>query len=261
MPSEPKESPRARKAVQEDEDEVRERFRQRLRSYLPASSSTPKEDKVGAHRSSKRTAPTKQKGLGKNYAPPETYAHLPQSVPDHLGPKLRILFVGINPGVASAKAKCHYANPTNLFWPYLRLSGLVDETTTFKDGHILPEKYGLGLTNIVSRPSKSAAELSKMDYQEGAKVLQGKIRECQPRIVCFVGKGIYEHYTSRPCASLGLQMPEDATMDDDDSSRPKPRVFVMPSTSGLAAGYSREVKKGYFHALRDLLDEIEGSKE
>lgn len=141
------------------------------------------------------------------------------------------------------------------------LVGLISDTTTFKDDHTLPEQYGLGLTNLVSRPSRTSSELSKADYQAGIQVLKEKIQACQPRIVCFVGKGIYEHYVSRRCDTLGLQ-PLDITGEEEEekeegSARPRPRFFVMPSTSGIAAGYSRDEKRGYFLSLRILLDEME----
>lgn len=87
---------------------------------------------------------------------------LKKTLPDILSPKLRVLFVGINPGVWSSARGHHYAGPSNHFWSCLNHSGLLPEGVLFgyqSDTDCL--KYGIGFTNMVCRTTKSMADLSR----------------------------------------------------------------------------------------------------
>ncbi|KAI8057247.1 uracil-DNA glycosylase-like protein, partial [Syncephalis plumigaleata] len=143
-------------------------------------------------------SPTKQsptrrmiKGKPTGYTSPATYAHL-STVSDHLAYGMRVLFVGINPGIASSANQHHYANPANAFWPCLSASGLVTENVTCIDDHRLPRDYRLGLTNLVARPSRSSSEIRAAEFRAGRPILNAKIRKWRPLFVCFIGKGIFE---------------------------------------------------------------------
>ena len=162
-------------------------------------------------------------------------------LPDYLGPDLDLVFVGINPGRRSAATGHHYAGRGNHFWPLLYESGLAPEPLSYEDDRRVPE-LGIGLTNLVARPSPAMDDLSLEEMREGAALLREKIMRYQPRIVCFNGKRIFEVFAGRRCR-LGLQ--------PDHVGRS--RLFVMPSTSARTAGYQREDKLGYFRQLRDLL--------
>ena len=129
------------------------------------------------------------------------------TLPDYLQPGLDLVIVGINPGTKSAAAGRHYAGPGNHFWPLLHASGLVSEPLTFaQDERVL--EWGIGLTNIVDRPSPSISDLSLDEMRAGAVVLRAKLLRCAPRIVCFNGKRIYEVFSGRPC-QLGPQPERD----------------------------------------------------
>jgi TDG/mug DNA glycosylase family protein len=144
-------------------------------------------------------------------------------VPDHITDHLHVLFVGFNPSIRSGETGHHYANPNNRFWTILYLSGLTPRKyRPEEDGELL--KLGYGLTNIVPRPTRSAAEIKKEEYAEGRKALKEKIARYLPRIVCFVGKGVYEQYSGRKNARWGMQ---------DEETVPGVRDFVAPSSSGL----------------------------
>ncbi|KAI0699161.1 uracil-DNA glycosylase-like protein [Cerioporus squamosus] len=117
-------------------------------------------------------------------APPEKYAHL-DSLSDHLGEgsdMLDVLFCGINPGQMSATVGHHFAHPTNHFWRCLHGAGLTDRLLSASEDGTLPEHFNLGM----------AAELANSEFTAGAPALMRKILEKRPRIVCFVGKAIWE---------------------------------------------------------------------
>ena len=137
-------------------------------------------------------APKRQGPMKKGYAPPDTYSHLPP-LPDTLIPNLLCAFVGLNPGVQTATKGHPYAHPSNLYWTLLHTSGLTpDRRLAPSEYVILPEKYSLGNTNIVSRATRDGSQLSKEEMVAGAGVLDEKIRQWKPEVVCLVGKSIWE---------------------------------------------------------------------
>ena len=85
-------------------------------------------------------------------------------IPDHLANNLQILFVGFNPSIRSAETGHHFANPNNRFWKILFEAGLTKEKLTANRDYQLIE-LGYGLTNIVARPTKEAAEITKEEYE------------------------------------------------------------------------------------------------
>ncbi|MBD2847818.1 mismatch-specific DNA-glycosylase [Paenibacillus sp. IB182496] len=146
------------------------------------------------------------------------------STPDHLGANMNLLFVGFNPSLRSGETGHHYANPHNRFWRILHEAGLtVHRHRPEEDGDLLAA-YGYGFTNIVARPTRTAAEITKAEYREGARLLAEKLNRYRPRVACYVGKGVYEQLTASRPIPWGVQ------------TRPVvPGVldFVAPSSSGL----------------------------
>lgn len=165
-------------------------------------------------------------------------------LPDYLRPGLALVFVGFNPGERSARLGHYYAGIGNLFWPALYKSGLVPEPLTFHDDHRLPG-FGIGLTDLAKRPSRSAGHLPAREFRDGRAVLRRKLGRLRPRVVAFNGKGVCELFSGRPCA-LGLQ-PELLC---------GARVFVLPSTSARNAAFSRAVKLAWFRRLKRLLRRV-----
>jgi TDG/mug DNA glycosylase family protein len=108
-------------------------------------------------------------------------------LPDYLAPDLDVIFVGINPGVQSARAGRYYANPRNPFWRLLHEAGLTPRELRPDEDHLLPT-FGYGITDIVKRPSRGVADLSPTDFRQGRLILEEKLLTCQPQIVCFNGK-------------------------------------------------------------------------
>ncbi|MTH52010.1 G/U mismatch-specific DNA glycosylase [Bacillus mangrovi] len=142
---------------------------------------------------------------------------------DLIKPGLSILFTGFNPSIQSGRTGHHYANPTNRFWKILFLSGLTDRLYRPEEDRSLLSK-GYGFTNIVHRPTKDAAEITKEEYAEGRDELIEKIGTYRPKAVCFVGKGVYLQYRGQKKAPWGFQ---------DKRLYKDVQEFAAPSSSGL----------------------------
>ena len=146
---------------------------------------------------------------------------------DRLGPRPRILFVGINPSLRSAEVGHHFASPGNPFWRLLHAARLTETAFTYEDDARLPS-CGLALTNIVPRPTRAAAELTRAEYAAGRARLARLITRVKPRTVAFVGVTVYRAFFG-PAASPG------------PGAKPErignARVFVLPNPSGLNAAY------------------------
>src|SRR5229473_1807128 len=108
---------------------------------------------------------------------------------DILIPQPRILFVGINPSVRSEQMGHHFASPGNPFWRLLYPAQLVPEVLTCEDDARLVE-FDLALTNLCSRATRSAAELTAAEMIAGRQALARKIRRVRPYVVAFVGVSI-----------------------------------------------------------------------
>ncbi|XP_046840179.1 G/T mismatch-specific thymine DNA glycosylase-like [Xenia sp. Carnegie-2017] len=168
-------------------------------------------------------------------------------LPDHFGDQMDIMFVGINPGLMSAYKGHHYSGQNNHFWPCLADAGLVPDGFTFVDDVRCPD-YGIGLTNIVARTTKSSSELSRQEIKKGKDKLIEKIKIHRPLVTCFNGKGIYEIFAGRKC-ELGLQKER---VPGTSSA-----IYVMPSSSARTMIYPRKSDKLQFYLeLKKLKDEL-----
>ncbi|MBS4209965.1 G/U mismatch-specific DNA glycosylase [Bacillus sp. FJAT-50079] len=144
-------------------------------------------------------------------------------IPDHIKEQLDVLFVGFNPSIKSSETGHHFANPTNRFWTILHKAGITERKYLPSEDFKLLE-LGYGLTNIVARPTKSAAEITPVEYEEGKQQLINKIERYQPKIICFVGKGVYQQYSGIKQLPWGKQTTAVVSGTID---------FVAPSSSGL----------------------------
>ena len=150
------------------------------------------------------------------FLPPEL------TLPDILLPGLELVFVGINPSIYSAERGHYFARPSNMFWRCLNQSGLVPERLGPADDVRLPE-FGIGLTDIVKRPTHDAAEVTAAEFAAGREALREKLLAVAPGAVCFVGKLAWQHFSRRRTSPFGRQ----------EERIGGATVFVMPSTSGL----------------------------
>lgn len=186
-------------------------------------------------------SPRKKSRSPSGYAPPSTYAHLPE-LPDVLEPNLICIFVGLNPGIKTALSGHAYAHPSNLFWKLMHSSGCTDRRCRPEEDGDLPRLFQLGNTNIVSRPTKNGSELSKAEMDASVQTLEDKVRAFRPEAVCLVGKSIWESIWrvrhGKPIKKdefkYGWQDGRE-NMGAGDGDWKGARVFVATSTSGLAA--------------------------
>ena len=148
------------------------------------------------------------------------------TVPDVIGPGLRLLFVGINPGLYSGAVGHHFARPGNRFWPVLHAAGITDRRLSpFDEWELLAA--GVGITNLVDRATATANKLASEELREGAERLASKVRRHHPRTVAFLGLTSYRTAFGRRAAVVG---PQPETLVDA-------RIWLLPNPSGLNAHY------------------------
>ncbi len=164
-----------------------------------------------------------------------------RTLPDLLRKGMKLVIVGCNPGERSARVGHYYAGRGNQFWPLLFDSRIVPEPLEHKEDMRLLE-FGIGLTDLVKRPTRGIEELTREEFAEGRLLLAKKLEEFKPRMIAFNGKVVYESFAGRPC-KLGLQK----------ERLYGARIFVLPSTSGQNAGLSRAQKLQYFRQLARTL--------
>ncbi len=162
-----------------------------------------------------------------------------KTVPDVIGPGLRVLFCGINPGLYTAAVGHHFARPGNRFWPALYRSGFTDRLLSpFEEIKLL--QLGLGVTNVVPRATAAAAELDQEDFKKGGRVLRSKVQRYRPRIIAVLGVGAYRQAFAPPKAIIGEQT----------ETIGEARVWVLPNPSGLNANYQLNDLVKLFKELR-----------
>ena len=154
-----------------------------------------------------------------------------RTLPDLLRPGLDLVFVGINPGEASARARHYYAHPGNRFWRELSSSGLVDRTATHLDDRRLLEA-GIGFTDVVKRVVTDSALVSHAELRAAAPLLSGRIAYARPRAVCFT--------STRGFAAVFPGVRQSKTWGAQPCTLEGAAVWLMPSTSGRAAAFRAE---------------------
>ncbi len=144
-------------------------------------------------------------------------------IPNLIQHDLKVLFVGINPGLRSAAVKHHFASRSNRFWKLLWESGLTPVKLSGElDQQMLD--YGYGITNMVSRSTATAAEITKREFEEGSRRLRLFLHKYHPRIVAFLGKDIYRYFSNNKKCNWGVQPV--ATIEGIID-------FLVPNPSGL----------------------------
>jgi TDG/mug DNA glycosylase family protein len=176
---------------------------------------------------------------------------------DRIAPGVRVLFVGINPGVRSAQTGHHFAGFSNRFWKLLSDSGLVPEPITYEQDGRLPE-WGFGITNLIARPSPGINDLKPAEYVEGWKILEKKIAKFQPTVVALVGVTLYRAIVplleTSPAGSRAARRradPPDSVLGLRPESIHGARLFVLPNPSGRNANFSYAEMLEAFRALKN----------
>jgi TDG/mug DNA glycosylase family protein len=152
------------------------------------------------------------------------------SVPDLIGPGLKLLIVGINPGLWTAATQTHFAHPSNRFYPALAKSGVIlrqiDPAQGMDDddrSHLI--ERGVGVTNLVNRATARAGELSREELRRGAQHLVETVRATGPAVVAVAGVTAYRDAFGERQAQMGRQTKDLAGAE----------LWVVPNPSGLNA--------------------------
>ena len=164
---------------------------------------------------------------------------------DRIQPGVKVLFVGINPGMRSEAIGHHFAGYSNRFWRLLHESGLVPEPIRAEDDDRLPE-WGFGMTNLVPRATPGIDTLRPEEYLAGAVALRLKIAKFQPPVVALIGVTVFRSLLGRGAkipVRLGLQR----------ERLEGARLFVLPNPSGRNANFSYAEMLASFRALRRLV--------
>jgi TDG/mug DNA glycosylase family protein len=172
--------------------------------------------------------------------PEELRTAVDNTIDDVIAADLRILFVGINPGLWSGATGHHFARPGNRFWRAIHQAGLTD-------GLLSPDRqsellrYGIGVANLVARTTASAAGLSAHELRAGGQSIGAKILRFRPQKVAFLGVSTYRIAFGLPKATVGRQP---AAIGSSE-------VWVLPNPSGLNAHYQLPQLADAYAALKD----------
>jgi TDG/mug DNA glycosylase family protein len=152
------------------------------------------------------------------------------SIPDLVGPGIRLLFVGINPGLWTAATRTPFAHPGNRFYPALVEAGILTRMPAFARGFDDADRAellaaGIGISNLVNRATARADELAPQELRDGARRLAEDVARWRPRVVAIVGITAYRTAFGRPRAVIGRQ-PESIAGAE---------LWVVPNPSGLNA--------------------------
>jgi TDG/mug DNA glycosylase family protein len=164
---------------------------------------------------------------------------------DRIGKNVRVLFVGINPGMRSAEIGHHFAGYSNRFWKLLYDSRLIPEPIGALDDRRLPE-WGLGITNLVARATPGIDSLGPGEYKTGLTTLRRKVVRYKPEILALVGVSLYRAIFGR--RDTVVPGPQQERFEEAE-------VFVLPNPSGRNANFSYGDMLEAFAALKHRLDE------
>jgi TDG/mug DNA glycosylase family protein len=159
---------------------------------------------------------------------------VPKPLRDVVTPAPRLLLIGINPSIRSGELGHHFASPANPFWRLLFAAGIVPVPLTASEDRRLAE-FGIALTNLCPRPTRSAAELTRDEIDAGRRTLARKIARMKPKVVVFVGVSLYQTF---------FQLKASGGPGEKAETIAGARVFVVPNPSGLNASFP-----GFRHKL------------
>lgn len=173
------------------------------------------------------------------------------TVPDLIGGRPRLVFVGINPGLWTAATGTHFAHPSNRFYPALFAARITDRELdrvaglTDADRQHLVDR-GIAITNIVPRATAKASELSTAELRAGADAVSERIRHWQPNVVAVAGVTAFRTAFGRAAASLGEQ------------AEPLGGVtcWVVPNPSGLNAHETIDSLARWYRRVAEAADVV-----
>ena len=157
---------------------------------------------------------------------------------DTVGRGMELLLVGLNPSPYAAEVGVGFARPGNRFWPAALRAGVV---TRDRDPYDALRRHGIGMTDLVKRPTARAAEIARSEFRAGLERVEQVVRWLRPGAVCVIGVTGWRAATDQP-AEFGVQP---APL----GGRP---VYVMPNPSGLNAHTNVDDLADHLRAALDL---------
>ncbi len=177
--------------------------------------------------------------------PADLRAAAAKTIPDVIAPGLKVLLCGINPGLYSAAIGHHFGRPGNRFWPALHAAGITPRLfSPYEDQSMLA--LGWGITNVVSRASAAADELSRAELTAGGKLLEEKVHRFSPRFLAVLGLTAYRAAFDHPTAQIGPQLDRIG----------ETRLWVLPNPSGLNAHYQLANLAELFQQLKNAAEDV-----
>lgn len=162
-------------------------------------------------------------------------------VPDLLGERVKLLFVGINPGLWTAATQTHFAHPTNRFYPALHRAGITEHLIDPVNGMTDADREyvvarGIGFTNVVRRATARADELTPDEVTAGGQALLETVARVRPRVIAIAGLTVYRQAFGQRKATAGRQqVPEPDLLGNGGDLWSGADLWVVPNPSGLNA--------------------------
>jgi TDG/mug DNA glycosylase family protein len=182
------------------------------------------------------------------------------TLPDHLRPGLDLIFIGINPGLYSVRRGHYFARSTSRFWPAFSKSRLSEPMRrTLKLDQLLPQhdsqlpRFGIGLTDVVKRPSSNASALTPVDFATWIPVLLRKLRRYKPRVACFHGLTAYRPFHAVAFQSAVFQSAARPILGPQPEQIAATRLFVVPNPSPANAHFTLADQIAWYDRLADFL--------
>ncbi len=180
-----------------------------------------------------------------------------ETLPDYLQTGLDLVFIGINPGLYSVRRGHYFARTTSRFWPAFSKSKLSAQMRRELElDHLLPEHdsqlphFGIGLTDVVKRPSANASELTPADFATWIPVLVRKLRRYKPRVACFHGLTAYRPFHALAFKSA-VTRPILGPQPEQIGST---RLFVVPNPSPANAHFTLADQTAWYDRLAEFIE-------
>ncbi len=176
----------------------------------------------------------------------ELEAHRDETVPDLVDGDVRLVFVGINPGLWTAASGAHFAHPGNRFYKALHVAGITDGVLDVSEGfdegsrRALTER-GIAITNLVRRATAKASELDDQEFRDGVREVRRKVADWEPAVVAVVGITAYRTAFEARRADVGRQ----------DHTMAGATVWALPNPSGLNAHYQVDDLARWYRAAAE----------
>jgi TDG/mug DNA glycosylase family protein len=161
---------------------------------------------------------------------------------DILSEGLDVIFCGLNPASSAAAAGHNFSHPSNRFWLVLHLAGFTHTRLQPQDERRLLE-YRCGISAVVGRPTRRAAEVSQEEFKAARLGFEAKMRRYAPRSIAFLGKRALSAMLGDPKVEWGqLTMGFAGT-----------KAWILPNPSGLNRRFTLDALVQAYCELRRQL--------